>query len=204
MSEPLFLVESPSKAASLVDLLSQKIDTLVIENPPFKVFLTTQRERKKRGRPFNFRAVPESQGIVNRIIRHEGDIYLAFDGDERGDHLSWMIKEFISENVGEFKEPKRLRIEGMTQDDIQHGMKDPFDNECEKGFTYEISSRFDDVLSRHFERLMGSRKSPDGLSLNFSVLTLLFFLMEREDDIGRFSPSNKAQIVTTLSSGEGT
>ncbi|MDY7032525.1 MAG: DNA topoisomerase, partial [Thermodesulfobacteriota bacterium] len=204
MPSPLFLVESSAKAASLTDLLSQKIDTLIVENVPIEVKLPPKKKKEKDGRPFLFHAIPQEKEIIDHIVlHHDRDLYFAFDDDQQGEHWSWMIREFIADNVEGFKEPKRLYINGMTEEDIQNSLKSISENNYHEGLTYEIKARFDNVLRDHFKRLTGSEKVPGSLSLSFSAITFLFFLSDREDEIQRFSPLNKGQIVVKLTNGEG-
>ena len=204
MPSPLFLVESSAKAASLTDLLSQKIDTLIVENVPIEVKLPPKKKKGKDGRPFLFHAIPQEKEIIDNIVLcYDRDLYLAFDNDQQGEHWSWMIREFIADNVEGFKEPKRLNVNGITEEDIQNSLKSISENNYHEGLTYEIKTRFDHILRNHFKRLTGSEKAPVGLSPSFSAITFLFFLSEREDEIQRFSPLNKGQIVVKLTNEEG-
>ena len=204
MSPPIFIVESSNKASSIFDLLGQKIDTLVIRTTPLEVILSSQGEGLKNGRSFLFEPNSDNKETTEKILSSlENEIYLAFDRDHRGEYWSWMIYEFIDSNGERQKRPKRIYFDSLTREGIQTGIENPSDDYYKKGFSFQIGLLFDRLLGDHLERLTDSIKGPGGLPMRFPILTLLFFLAERENEIREFSPSNKGLIVAKLSSREG-
>lgn|GEM_PF-815781 len=200
---PLFLVESPAKETSLVDLLGQKIDTLIISTTPVEIVPSPRRKKEKDDRPFLFKPSPEAEKIISEILSSlDREIYLAFDNDQRGEHWSWMISELITAVTEGRKTPKRIRIRSLTEKTIEMSLKKPVDNHYENGFAFQVNTMFDHLLVRHLKRLTGSARRPDGLSLNFPTLTVLFLLAEREDEIRNFSPLNKRKIMVRFSGTE--
>ncbi len=204
MLPSLFFVESSAKARSLVDILGRKIDTLIITTTPLEVVQSPKGEKVKPDGLFLFKPTRGCEETAAKILSSlDREIFLAFDHDQRGEHWSWMISEFIRANTEGRKTPKRLHLHSLSEKEIERSLGNPVDNHNERGVALQVRTIFDHLLVKHLKRLTGSAKGRGGLSLDFSTLTFLFFLAEREGEIKRFSPVNKRDIIARLSGGEG-
>ena len=204
MTMALFLSESSAKSATIADLIGEKIDSLIITTPPVKVILHSKEEDKKEGKAFSFETIPASKEIVDTILSYaDKGIFIAFDPDQRGEYMTWLISEFIKTHCHMSTRPKRIHLDCLTMEGLRESVKSPVENHYENGFAFYVRSLFDRLLVDNIEKITGKREGPSGLPYNFQTLTFLFFLNEREDEIENFSPSNKWQIRATVNSIKG-
>ncbi len=69
------------------------------------------------------------------------------------------------------------------------------------GKTFTVQEQFDQIFSRHMERLIGTRYGIEGLPLNSTNVSGLILLMERENEIKNLSAAD-AERYTTATLGQ--
>ncbi|MFH1673298.1 MAG: DNA topoisomerase [Pseudomonadota bacterium] len=203
MSKPVFVVESASKEASIRDQWDKELITLIVDSPPIKI--SPQPNGKDTTKAmFSFTPLPSSREFIDKLLSNvHNDIYFAFDANQRGEYWSWMISEFIHTKTEGNNKLKRLRLNELTRDNIQKNLESPADIQDNEALAFQVKTIFDHFFSKHLERLIGTKIGIQGLLIDITTITIIFFLNERENEINNFSPKNKWQIEAQLAAING-
>jgi DNA topoisomerase IA/ssDNA-binding Zn-finger/Zn-ribbon topoisomerase 1 len=185
MAKPLVIVESELKARTLKEQFNEEIDTLTVLSQPFQVsYISPKDKLKKEKISFSFSPVPSKNNFTEELVKvTDRDIYLALDSDERSEYWGWMISEYLSTLSKGARTPKRLNLIGINDIELQESFKlvEPVNSEIP--ITHHIRSSFNSYLCKHLKRLIGTLTGPGNLPLNYTTLTLMTLLNEREYEI---------------------
>jgi len=205
MAKPVVIVEAPAKAKTLEDQLGGEVETILLQAAPAKATYVSPQDHMHREKPhFDFAPEDKEKIFLDRLRACQGrEIYLALDGDWRGEFWSWLISGYWAVVAPGSKQLKRLGLTGLAGEALQGSFRRVEPVSEEKGAATYIKMLFESYLGRHLQRLLGSRSGPNGLPLNYLSLTSLFLLAERETEIRMYTPIAKWKIKVKISSEVG-
>ncbi|MDP2757820.1 MAG: DNA topoisomerase [Desulfurivibrionaceae bacterium] len=205
MAKSVVIVESPAKAKTLEEQLGGEVETILVQAAPAKASYISPKDHLRRERP-HFDFVPEAKEKVflDRLLACQGkEIYLALDGDWRGEFWAWLISGYWGTVAPGSKQPKRLGLTGLAGEALLESFRRVEPVSEEKGPATQVKMLFESYLAKHLQRLLGSRSGPNGLPLTYASLTVLFLLAERETEIRMYTPLAKWKVKVKISSGAG-
>ena len=205
MTKPVVIVESAVKVKTLLDQFDGDLDGIEVLSPPVQVTFKPPRDAIRREPPkFKFTPSPKEKAFWDTLFSFQGrEIYLALDGDWRGDFWSWIISEYWAEVTAGSDMPMRLSLAGLAGGILDESFKLVEPVSGEKATATYIKMLFDSYLAKHLQRLLGTRSGPQGLPLNYSCLTTLFMLAEREREIKMYTPRAKWFVMVKLATESG-
>ena len=205
MANPVVVVESADKLKTLQDQFKGDLDGIVILSAPVQVTYSPPRDAMRREPPkFKFMPSPREKVFWDSLLSFQGrEIYLALDGDWRGEFWSWIISEYWAEVSGGVNMPMRLSLAGLAGAVLDESFKVVEPVSSAKATASYIGMLFDSYLAKHLQRLLGTRTGPQGLPLNFASLTTLFIVAEREREIRMYTPHARWYIMVKLATGNG-
>ncbi|HCC55050.1 MAG TPA: hypothetical protein DEQ20_09055 [Desulfobulbaceae bacterium] len=205
MTKPIIIVEAAAKAKTLEDQFGGEVETILVQTAPVKVVYVVSQDEMHREKP-HFDFVPEIREkiFLDRLLACQGrEIYLALDGDWRGEFWAWLINGYWKIVAPGSMQIKRLGLVGLYDEVLQGSFRRVEPVRDEKGIAAYVRMLFESYLGRHLQRLLGSRSGPNGLPLNYLSLTTLFLLAERETEIRMYTPITKWQMKVRASSEAG-
>jgi len=205
MAKPVVVVEAAAKAKTLEDQLGGEVETILVQAAPAKATYVPPQDHMHREKP-HFDFVPETKEkiFLDRLRACQGrEIYLALDGDWRGEFWSWLISGYWATVAPGSKQPKRLGLTGLAGEALHGSFRRVEPVSEEKGAATYVKMLFESYLGRHLQRLLGSRSGPNGLPLNYLSLTALFLLAERETEIRMYTPIAKWKVKVKITSEAG-
>ncbi len=205
MAKPVVIVEVAAKAKTLEDQLGGEVETILVQAASAKATYVPPQDHMHREKPhFDFAPEPKEKIFLDRLRACQGrDIYLALDGDWRGEFWSWLISGYWATVAPGSKQLKRLGLTGLAGEALQGSFRRVEPVSEEKGAATYVKMLFESYLGRHLQRLLGSRSGPNGLPLNYPSLTTLFLLAERETEIRMYTPIAKWKVKVKISSEAG-
>lgn len=205
MAKPVIIVEAAAKTKTLEDQLGGAVETILVQGAPVRAVYVSSPDAMPRTKS-HFDFVPEVKGkiFLDKLAACQGrEIYLAFDGDWRGEYWAWLINGYWAMSAPGSMQMQRLALPGLSGEKLQgpfHLVK-PVSEEL--GVAVYVRMLFETYLGKHLQRLLGSCAGPNGLPLNYHSLTTLFLLAEREIEIRMYTPVAKWQMKVRASSEEG-
>lgn len=205
MSKPVVVVEAASKAKSLQDQFPGGVDSLLVLSPPVQVTYVPPADRMRREPPqFKFSALANEKEFLQKLLSCQGrEVYLALDGDWRGDYWSWIISGYWASVSGGSGLPRRLQITGLESEELAESLRLVEPVRSDKAAASYLRMLFDAHLGKHLQRLLGTRSGPAGLPLGFASLTTLFLMAERESEIRMYTPISRWRIRVKLATETG-
>ena len=205
MAKPVVIVEAAIKAKTLEDQLGGEVETILVQAAPVKASYVPPKDHLHRGKPhFDFAPEAKEKLFLDKLRACQGrEIYLALDGDWRGEFWAWLISGYWATVAPGSKQPKRLGLTGLAGEALHESFRRVEPVSEEKGSAAYVKMIFESYLGKHLQRLLGSRSGPNGLPLNYLSLTALFLLAERETEIRMYTPVAKWKIKVKISSGDG-
>ena len=205
MAKPVVIVEAAAKAKALEDQLGGEVETIVVQAAPARASYVPPKDHLHREKPqFDFAPEAKEKLFLDRLLACQGrEIYLALDGDWRGEFWAWLISGYWATVVQGGVQPKRLALTGLAGEALRESFRRVEPVSGEQGAATYLKMLFESYLGRHLQRLLGSRSGPNGLPLNYSSLTALFLLAERETEIRLYTPVAKWKVKVKISSGAG-
>ncbi len=205
MAKPVVIVEVAAKAKTLEDQLGGEVETILLQAAPVKAAYISPQDHLHREKPhFNFLPEAKEQIFLDKLRACQGrELYLALDGDWRGEFWAWLISGYWATVAPGSKQPKRLGLTGLAGESLQGSFRRVEPVSEEKGAATYVKMLFESYLGRHLQRLLGSRSGPNGLPLNYPSLTTLFLLAEREAGIRMYTPIAKWKVKVKISSEAG-
>ncbi|MFZ5776433.1 MAG: DNA topoisomerase [Thermodesulfobacteriota bacterium] len=203
MSKRVVVVESPEKAMTLAAQFDGEVETLVVETAPARATLIPAKEPLRRGAArFTFAADTGTEGFLDQLRARQGqDIYLALDGDWRGEYWAWLLNgywESVSQGGRQFH---RLDLLGLAGETLAESFRLVTPVRAEQGGAVQVRLTFEMALGRHLQRLLGTRSGPNDLPITSLALASLALLSERETEIRLYSPIPcwrlKARVATS-------
>ncbi len=205
MAKSVVIVEAAAKAKTLEDQLGGEVETILVQVAPAKASYVPPKDHLHREKPhFDFAPDPKEKIFLDRLRACQGrEIYLALDGDWRGEYWAWLISGYWATVAPGSAQPKRLGLTGLAGETLRESFRRVEPVSEEKGAATYIRMLFESYLGRHLQRLLGSRTGPSGLPLNYPSLTTLFLLAERETEIRMYTPIAKWKVKVKISSEAG-
>jgi len=203
MAKPVVIVESLAKARALEDQLGGEVETILVQAAPVKASQVPPKDQLRREK-VHFDFIPEAkeQIFLDRLLACQGrEIYLALDGDWRGEFWVWLINGYWATVAPDSMQLRRLSLTGLAGEPLRESFRLVEPVNGEKGAATCVRMLFESSLGRHLQRLLGSRSGPNGLPLNYPSLTTLFLLAEREAEIRMHTPAAKWKMEVKISSG---
>jgi len=153
---------------------------------------------------FGFTPLEAGKPLLAKLREYVGaDIYLAFDVDQRGEFLSWLVAKAL-----DFIDPaassslRRLHPLALHQEELRESFRRVATIREQWAVGYHSRAAFEMALARHLQRLLGTQAGPGGVPLSSSCLTMIFLLAEREVEIKAHAPRPK-QKLTVKFAGPG-
>ena len=205
MAKPVVIVEAAAKAKTLADQLGEEVETILVQAAPAKATYVSPKDHLHREKPhFDFGPEAKEKVFLDQLRACQGrEIYLALDGDWRGEFWSWLISGYWATIASGSKQPQRLGLTGLAGEALQGAFRRVEPVSDEKGAATYVRMLFESYLGRHLQRLLGSRTGPNGLPLNYPSLTALFLLAERETEIRMYTPIARWKVKVKISSEAG-
>lgn len=205
MAKPVVIVEVAAKAKTLEDQLGGEVETILVQAPPATASYISPQDHVRRERPhFDFAPEPKGKIFLDKLLACQGrEIYLALDGDWRGEFWSWLISGYWATVAPGSKQPKRLGLTGLAGEALRESFRRVEPVSDGKGAATCVKMLFESYLGRHLQRLLGSRSGPNGLPLNYPSLTAIFLLAERETEIRMYTPLAKWKVKVKIGSEAG-
>lgn len=205
MANTVVIVETAAKAECLAQQLGGEVETILVQAAPVKAAYLPPKDHMRRERPhFDFAPEPKEKLFLDKLLACQGrEIYLALDGDWRGELWSWLISGYWAMVAPGSKQPRRLALTGLAGEALQESFRRVEPVSGDKGSASYIKMIFESYLGKHLPRLLGSRSGPSGLPLNYLSLTTLFLLAERETEIRMYTPLAKWKIKVKISTEAG-
>ena len=205
MAKPVVIVEAAAKAKTLEDQLGGEVETILVQAAPAKAFHVSPKDQMRREKPhFDFAPEAKEKIFLDRLLACQGrEIYLALDGDRRGEFWAWLISGYWATVAPGSEQPKRLGLTGLAGEALRESFRRVEPVSGEKGSATYVKILFESSLGRHLQRLLGSRSGPNGLPLNYPSLTALFLLAERETEIRMYTPVAKWKVKVKITSEAG-
>ncbi|MFA7346457.1 MAG: DNA topoisomerase [Desulfurivibrionaceae bacterium] len=205
MAKSVVIVEAAAKAKALEEQLGGEVETILVQAAPAKASYLSPKDHLRRERPhFDFVAEPKEKMFLDRLLACQGrEIYLALDGDWRGEFWAWLISGYWNTVAPGSKQPQRLGLTGLAGEALRESFRRVEPVSDEKGPAAYVKMLFESYLARHLQRLLGSRSGPSGLPLTYPSLTVLFLLAERETEIRMYTPIAKWKVKVKISSEAG-
>ncbi|OGQ87849.1 MAG: hypothetical protein A2512_06745 [Deltaproteobacteria bacterium RIFOXYD12_FULL_56_24] len=203
MAKPIVIVEALAKGKTLEDQLGGEVETLLVQVAPAKASYVSDKDQMHQGKPhFDFTPEAKEKAFLDRLLACQGrEIYLALDGDWRGEFWAWLINGYWAAVAPGSMQLKRLALTGLAGEPLRESFRQMEPVNGEKGAATYVRMLFESCLGRHLQRLLGSRSGPNGLPLNYLSLTALFLLAERETEIRMYTPAAKWKMEVKISSG---
>lgn len=201
MGKYLVIVESPTKAKTIVSILGKDFEVAssmghILDLPSNKLSVDVEDGFK----PI-YRVIPGKEKIISQLKKQSRDkriIYLATDPDREGEAISWHIKERLSAKGREFK---RVIFHEITEEALREAFKKPVNLDMHK-----VNAQ---IARRVLDRIVGYNLSPllwkkivRGLSAGRVQSIALKFIVEREKEILQFKPKTTFSIVAKFKVGE--
>ncbi|MFA6464851.1 MAG: DNA topoisomerase [Desulfurivibrionaceae bacterium] len=205
MAKPVVIVEAAAKAKTLEEQLGGEVETLLVQAAPAKASYIPPKDHLHRGKP-HFDFIPETKEkmFLDRLRACQGrEIYLALDGDWRGEFWAWLISGYWATVAPGSRQPQRLCLTGLAGEPLRESFRRVEPVSEEKGAATYVKMLFESYLGRHLQRLLGSRSGPNGLPLNYPSLTAIFLLAERETEIRMYTPIAKWRVNVKISNEAG-
>ncbi|MCX5864209.1 MAG: toprim domain-containing protein, partial [Deltaproteobacteria bacterium] len=205
MAKPVVIVEVATKAKTLEDQLGGEVETILVQAAPATATYVPPQDHMHREKPhFNFAPEAKEKIFLDRLRACQGrEIYLALDGDWRGEFWAWLISGYWATVAPGSKQPQRLGLTGLAGEALQGSFRRVEPVSDEKGAATYVKMLFESYLGRHLQRLLGSRSGPNGLPLTYPSLTSIFLLAERETEIRMYTPIARWKIKVKISSEAG-
>ncbi|MFZ5758418.1 MAG: DNA topoisomerase [Thermodesulfobacteriota bacterium] len=178
----LVIVESEAKAKALREQSNGACEPLLVRSAPMTVIHNPAAAKLWTGET-GFQFVPTEGGrqVAGGLLASlDKDIYLGFDSDQRGELWSWMLNGFLFAATRGQKSARRIHVSGLTAAEVAASFHLVEPVNAARAAALYIRSLFNNCLTGHISRLIGTGAGPGGLPLTFSSLTILFLLDERE------------------------
>lgn len=127
------------------------------------------------------------------------NIIVALDADPRSEYLCWMISAYVNQSTKGANKVKRLVLSGVRDAEAREAFDFVGLVDARRGLFFYIRGLFDAFLSRHLQRLIGTSRGPGNFPLQYSTLTTIFLLADRQLQIQMVRPSGKWQVKAELS-----
>ncbi|MDG4474779.1 DNA topoisomerase [Thiovibrio frasassiensis] len=205
MAKSVVIVESAAKAETLAEQLGGEVEPILVLAAPARATYLPPKDHMRREKPhFDFGPEAKEKIFLDKLFACQGrEIYLALDGDWRGEFWAWLISGYWAMVAPGSKQPKRVGLVGLAGEALRESFRRVEPVSEEKGAATYIKMIFESYLGKHLQRLLGSRTGPSGLPLNHPSLTTLFLLAERETEIRMFTPLAKWKVKVKISSEAG-
>lgn len=205
MAKSVVIVEAAAKAKTLEDQFGGEVETILVQAAPAKATCVPPKDHLHREKPhFDFVAESKEKLFLDKLLACQGrEIYLALDGDWRGEFWAWLISGYWATVAPGSKQPQRLGLIGLAGEALRESFRRVEPVSDEKGAATYVKMLFESYLGRHLQRLLGSRSGPNGLPLNYLSLTTLSLLAERETEIRMYTPVAKWKVKVKISTEAG-
>lgn len=205
MAKSVVIVEAAAKAKTLAEQLGGEVEIILVQAAPARASSLAPKDHLRRAKPhFDFAPEPKEKIFLDRLLACQGrEIYLALDGDWRGEYWSWLISGYWATVAPGGEQLKRLGLTGLAGEALRESFRRVAPVSTEQGAATYVKMLFESYLGRHLQRLLGSRTGPNGLPLNYPSLTALFLLAERETEIRMYTPVAKWKVKVKISSEAG-
>lgn len=205
MAKSVVIVEAAAKAKTLEDQFGAEVEAILVQSAPVKASYVPPKDPMHREKPhYDFTSEAKEKIFLDKLLACQGrDIYLALDGDWRGEYWAWLISGYWATVAPGGKQLKRLCLTGLAGEAIKESFRRVEPVGGEKGSATYIKMLFESYLGRHLQRLLGSRSGPSGLPINYLSLTTLFLMAEREVEIRMYTPLAKWKVKVKISNDAG-
>lgn len=200
MSKFLVIVESPTKAKTIVGILGNDYEVTssmghVVDLPSSKLSVDVD-----NGFAPNFKVIKGKEKIISALkekAKGKTAVYIATDPDREGEAIGWHIQEKLSK-VG--KVFHRITFHEITEEALKEALGQPTDIDMNK-----VNSQ---IARRVLDRIVGYSLSPllwkkvvRGLSAGRVQSVALKFIVEREKEISSFVPKTTYGIEAVCTMG---
>ena len=198
MGKMLVVVDSEEKVSALQSQLDGDCELFVLAAPPLKVSLKPcpPGQQCEKGK-FSFSFLPLDSGkpLLGKLREYTGNaIYLAFDRDPRGEFMSWLVAKSMELVSPGASPPRRLHLLALHDEELRESFRLVEPIHVDRAVGYHDRAVFDVALSKHINRLLGTRTGPAGVPLSTSCLTTLLLLAEREAEVKAHSSRPKQRL----------
>jgi DNA topoisomerase IA/ssDNA-binding Zn-finger/Zn-ribbon topoisomerase 1 len=201
MTEVLIVVDSPDKAEFFSDYYGERAACVVCGWPLFRTsHQTISASSSPSWAHFQFDPIhDDAQECIAALHAYQDkDIFLALDATARGNYLCWQIYGYLNQLGGRPERIKRLLPAALSPEELDAALHSVRPVDERQGLSYYNHQLFDDCLSRHLARLIGTDHGPGNLPLRQNSLTMLFLLAERERERAMFPLIMKWQVQAEL------
>lgn len=200
MASPLVIVESQAKKKTLAAQFGSDAEFVVVSSPPMKIsFEDEQGDATSGTTTFNFSPLPQEKELIEALqAGRDRDVYVALAHDQQGQYLAWMIDGYFSKLTEGKNTLRSLQILGLRQEDINAAIDQAGPVDTAAGAACYTRLLFHTAFVGHVQRLIGTYNGPGNLPISYNSLTVLFLLVERDEEIRTYSPAMKWQVQVDL------
>lgn len=205
MSKALLVVESEQKARTIEAQLGGEVRARWLAEAPLQAIYQPPADPLRKESPkFNFLPIPAQAAFLAELAENrDEELFLAFDGDQRGEYWAWLIEQHLAARTGGLRVAYRLRLPALDKEALLASLRLVEPVTAEAALSHVVRNMFNACLGKHLQRLIGTTTGPQGLPLNINSLTLLALLLEREAEIGAFRPARHWQARVRLAGPAG-
>ncbi|MDH4321808.1 MAG: DNA topoisomerase [Desulfobulbaceae bacterium] len=205
MGKMLVVVDFEDKVPALQSQLEDAPELFVLSAPPLKVSLKpcAPGQHCDKGKfSFSFSTLESGKPFMEKLRQYAGgDVYLAFDRDQRGEFMSWLVAKAMAIISPGAPPPRRLHLLALHDAELRESFRHVEPIHDDWAINYHDRAVFDVALGKHIQRLLGTRTGPAGVPLSTFCLTTLLLLAEREAEIRAHAQRPKQRLRVKLAAG---
>ncbi len=205
MGRMLVVIDTEDKVAALQSQFDGDAEVFVVAAPPLKVSLKLSEPGQQfaNGKfSFSFAPLDSSKPLLAKLRQYAGgDIYLAFAREPRGEFMSWLVAKAMEIVSPGSSPPRRLHLLALHDEELRESFRLVEPIHVDRAIGYHSRAVFDVALSKHINRLLGTRTGPAGVPLSTSCLTILLLLAEREAEVKANASRPKQRLRVKFAAG---
>lgn len=200
MSKYLVIVESPTKAKTILTILGKDYEVAsskghVADLPAKKLAVDVNNDFAP-----HYEVIPGKKKIISQLKKQAKGkeiIYLATDPDREGEAISWHIKEALSKIAKTFY---RVTFHEITKEAVEEAFANPTELDINKVNAQTARRVLDRIVGYNLSPLLW-KKIVRGLSAGRVQSVALKFIVDREKEIGSFLPQTTYTIDSVFKRG---
>ena len=205
MASPLVIVESQAKEKTMAAQFEGDAEFIVVSSPPMKISFEDEEGDATSGvTTFNFSPLPQEKDLLEALqAGRDRDVYVALAHDQQGQYWSWMIDGYFSKLTEGKNALQSLQILGLRKENISAAIEQAGSVDTDAGAACYSRLLFHTAFVGHVQRLIGTSNGPGNLPISYNSLTMIFLLVERDEEIRTYSPAMKWQVHVDLKGSGG-
>ncbi|MEI8350254.1 MAG: type I DNA topoisomerase [Candidatus Omnitrophota bacterium] len=198
MSKYLVIVESPTKARTIMGILGKDYEVTssmghLVDLPAKKLSIEVDNNFLP-----HYRVIPGKEKIITQLkkmAKNKEIVYIATDPDREGEAIGWHIREKLTKVAKKFQ---RIVFHEITEEAIKEAIAQPGELDTNKVNSQIARRLLDRIVGYHLSPLLW-KKVVRGLSAGRVQSVTLKFIVEREKEIKSFVPKTTYGIEITFS-----